>query len=481
MAARADLTDDLDLTLALLDAPWDWRHRLHERLEVGPSHHLRVTSDFQFELPPGLMQHFVAAGTTRVRALLPLTMRPKRLLIGFRLEGPIGEPVYRLLRPSIAAIQAEYLRTVVERSPAAQPLAAALPGGLREAICVFTPAIAERIIDDHWPTVEGLAEYLRQGLPFNVDPADVERWHDDTGDVGALLSEAVGEARDPYSSSENILLALPLLDPPPSSPAEVDAVVTAYRHGIEAAAAAGDLTALALLCDYGKRWEVIVEAEAPLDEPFSIRVLEERPVEVRWRGWIDDIVALGDARTVHVEARVTDPDLEIATYDVSQLDALPIGIPVLEAVRDTPEVFAVYTSEEERRPHFVEVRLRLRLRRHILLARWAIEALVLSAALAALLYPHDRDPVGAMGVITLPATFAVAVLLTRETSPMTGRIERFSRWRLLVWVAALLAIVGWRLFTAHAPYNEHGGTARAETPFHVTEVGQQPADIDTQA
>lgn len=444
--AVVDLTENLALTLLLMDDTWAWRHRVVERLEIGPSHHLRVSSTLTMELARGLVQDFVDPDTAAIRALLPVTMRPKRLLIDFRLEGSQGESVHRLLRPNIAAVQSEYLGLVIEGSAARDALSVGLPEPLREAICVFTPGVAQWYADHGDSTHHGLARYLAEGLGFPVRINDVARWHGQAMAAGSRLADAIGEKADLWSSSENILLALPGMDPLPRDPDEIGATVAAYCEAVDAAAVAGDQRLLEVLADYGRRWEVVVETAVPLDEPFEIRVIEERPVEVDENGWIEDVIVFGDARTMHLEARLTDPALEIAEYDLQANDGSRIGIPILEAVRHTPEVFAAYTAEIER-PEFAVLCLRLHLRSHVLHARGAVEVLVWAGVGGAFLFSDPRNLIGAFAILTVPSTFAVTVLLAATASPVAGMIERQSRKRILVASALLWAIVLWRLLS----------------------------------
>jgi len=84
-----DLTRSSDFTFTLLADTWAWRQRLVETFTLGSRWHAAVRSSYQVELPSGLLDPFSGEGSVEgVRAIFPLTTRPKRPLLGFEIDGP---------------------------------------------------------------------------------------------------------------------------------------------------------------------------------------------------------------------------------------------------------------------------------------------------------------------------------------------------------------------------------------------------------
>lgn len=443
----ADLTNSSAFTLALLDDTWRWRQRVVEELELGSGDHVAVRSNFQLEFPPELVRPFTGPRARWAKVLIPLVTRPKRPLLGFHVEGPRGTGHAHLIRrASIAAIAAEYLGRLVLSSPAGRRVAPGLPGKLLEAICVTTPTIFSEY-EANAPNRElGLAAYLTDGLGFVVSASQAARWDETQRRVAETLAGALAEPRDPYSSSEHVLLALPRLEPRPTSVAQIDALVAAYGSAVLAADEADDYSLLVALAEYGRRYELIVELEAPLDEPFTVRVSEQRPLELRRGGWTTRRLGLRDASGWHLEARSTDHTIEIAAFRVHDLTGNAVGIPPLEGARHTKEFLALSSSDPER-PATIAIGLRLRPTRDVRFTSFFVAALVWSAAIAALLLPADEGAfVDALNLLTVPTTFAVALVLLRDESSLAARLLR--PWRVglgvaiaVLWIDLLVRLV----------------------------------------
>lgn len=454
-----DLTDDLALTFQLLDDTTVWRHRLVERAVLSDGDHLSASSSYQLELPPDLMRPFVGVEQhgRRVRLLLPLTTKPKRPLLEFSMDGPAGSSAPLLLRSSIAYIQASYLSELVLTSPARSVLREGLTREVLEAVCAFTPAVFREY---RTPRRHVLAvgrqprtlvsiyrAYLQDGLGFDVPARSVERWLAAQGSAADHLVEALGEKPDPLSSSEQILLAVPRLHDLLGDVDDVDRVVMQYARAVRAAATSGDEHLLTALAEYGRRWEVITEVEVPLQEPFQITIHESRPIDVTWRGWMRqrDAFALRDARSGHLEIRVTDPHVNIVGKDVRDPAAGQlVGIPLLEAARHTRESFALYSSDPAR-PYYVAAAIRLRVIPEIRVAQWVVSALTLGATVFAVEAPDGRDLVDTLALLTVPTTFAAALVLVRESSALAIRLQARGRAVVAALTGALWAVALLRL------------------------------------
>src|SRR4051812_9430055 len=111
---RIDLSENLALTLELIERPWRWRQRLVETLEFESGTEVRATSAYQFEFPPELLSELEALDVDIANVILPVTTRPKRPLLRYDLRTTHGAAAYLLSRKSIAYIQAVYVRGLVE-------------------------------------------------------------------------------------------------------------------------------------------------------------------------------------------------------------------------------------------------------------------------------------------------------------------------------------------------------------------------------
>lgn len=338
-----DLTRNSDFTFTLLSDTWAWRQRLVESFVLGSTWHAGVRSSYQIELPPGILEPFFRGDhpAEAVRAILPMTTRPKRPLLGFDVVGPSGAPAHLLLRLSIAAIQAEYLAGI--RDQFNGDLAQKLPDRLLEAICVFTPAVYKEFDEHGTHQAAGVAAYLTSGLGFAISEADVSAWLELEAVTGARLAAALDEPADSFSSSEHVLLAVPRLDPLATSAKEIDGLVRNYAEAV-AAVTAGRSPLASVLAEYGRRWEVLVETTVPVGEASTITLVERRPLVIR-RRCATLLFASGDARSAHAAFHVEDPAVEIGEFDVADIHGRPVGVPNVEGVRTTPEALALYSAE----------------------------------------------------------------------------------------------------------------------------------------
>lgn len=277
-----DLTNSSDFTLELLDRTWDWRTRLSEEFELGSGEHARVVSRYEIEITRSLIESFPGGSeASRVKALLPVTTRENRPFLNFSIIGPGDSPAHLMRRSAIAAIESEALaRYVIGSSVSDLPkLRRGLSDNLLEAVCVFMPQVFQEYEAMNPKSFErALAEYLTDGLSFPVNRTDVVGWMGPSREAGDILREALDEPEMRHSSAELILLAIPRMDPLPQSVHEIGRVVAGFRDSIQMAHEAGDIDLLSVLAEYGRRWEVIIETEVPIDEPATIRLIEDRPL-----------------------------------------------------------------------------------------------------------------------------------------------------------------------------------------------------------
>jgi hypothetical protein len=441
---RVDLSEESGFFLDLLDDTLAWRERLVGELRFGNRNHVRFISAFQVDFPPAMLEARVSlerAGSANV--LLPLTARPKRPLLNFALSGPGGSPATLTSRASSAGLQVQYLSGLLETSAASSQLKSTIKPDLLEAICVFTPGFFNYTFlkDGDGDFAHALSLYLSSGLHLEVGKDDVCRWREKTARAGEILARRLGEPPDPVSSSEEMLLALPQMSEPPRSIGEIDSTVDDFCVGVHAADRAEDRSFLGVLAEYGRRYEMVVEVEVPLLEPCRIKVEEDLPLELkrgrRFAHWVDQSFALGDARSAHLEARVDDPNVEIAgfkVHDLQQRDATGW----LETVRRTREALAIYTSEVGR-PYYVAVSVRLSVARPLMIGA----SLLCLANLLAIVAVPAIGFHGAVGerfaVLAIPTTIAATFVLVREQTALATRLQWVPRAILAATTFALWA------------------------------------------
>jgi hypothetical protein len=359
-------------------------------------------------------------------------------------------------RASTAALEARYLELLATSSPVAANLEPRLPGRLLEAICVFSPDLFRSYLaeasHEYKPGVDpmevALVRYLRSGLggQFAIEIDEVREWRERRNHVGGALIRRLGEVRSVVSSSEEVLLAIPGVDPLPTSVAEVSGLVDDYADAVLAADAANDDAFLSVLGEYGRRYELIVETEVPLLEPATISVGEDRPLNLRL-GRSRQRFALGEARSAHFEARVSDPNVTVGRFDSRRPGGKPARLGPLESARYTSESVSLYSSEPER-PYYIEVALRLRPRWHLRLTSYLLILLNVAAATTALVLGTDGQLEARLAVLVVPTTLAATFALVREQSALSIRLLQNTRLLLSASILALWAVAIGQLHVA---------------------------------
>jgi hypothetical protein len=445
---RADLSERSDFLLALFDDTQSWRERRVEELTFGSGVHVRASTALQIDFPPALLEQFVdLSRVRRANLLVPLGTREKRPLLGLNIIGHGGAPAHLVPRASIAALETLYLEFLVSFSPAAQQLGPRLPGGLLEAICVFSPDLFRSFLAEEAdvpmvspePIDVALARYLASGLDLEITPGDVRTWRAQRTRVGDVLTRHLGEQRSVVSSSEEVLLAIPRVDPLPSSKDEIESLVFEYNEAVLAADAAGDDVFLSVLAEYGRRYEMIVETEIPLLEPATITVGENRSLNLRAGGQSRQLFALGEARSAHFEGRVSDPSVTVTDFDVRTLDGEPARLGPLESVKHTSESVSLYSSEPDR-PFYAIVTLRLRPRRHLRWTSYLLIALNVGAAVTALIIGTKGQLEARLAILIVPTTLSATFALVREQTALSVRLQQRARLLLGVSVGLLWGI-----------------------------------------
>jgi hypothetical protein len=454
-----DLSETAAFFLAL-KRDQEWRDRLVADLQFGRRNYVRLSSAYQINFPPGLLEPFVdLRRTRRANLLLPLTTREKRPLLNFSVSGPAGGPATVTSRPSIAGLQKLNLTALVDEGSAWRELTPLIDEDLWESICLFSPTLFKDVFlkkgKDKF--VPALADYLSSGLPFRVSEDDVLRWRRRTKEAADRLVAWLGEPPDPLSSSEEVLFALPEMESPPASISAVDEVVDRYVEAVLAAHRHQEEALLKTLAEYGRRYELIVEVELPLLEPSRVRVEEDLPFRFEpWtrQSWVEQTIALGDVRSAHLEARVEDPIVEFRSSPPRVRDLTGHdGSGWFEAVRVSREAVALYTSAPER-PRYLKIAVRLGVVRYVM-ATCLILILVNLAGIFFALCLGSNDLAGALAVVVVPTTVAATFALVREQTALASRLQAASRVALAASTIALWVVASALLISRADPTTIH--------------------------
>lgn len=428
----------------------EWRVRSVETLSLLDGEHVRSTTSWQVSLDPDFVKRF-APDVDRATVLLPLSFRDKRPLLGFDVTCESGTA--RLLpRQDTAVLHGEYLRLLAETSPGGSAVTAGFSRALLRAICVTTPGPAqnEAGLDPRWHEV-GLARHLHRSLQLPVDVRTLRRWRGRLEGAAASLAGALSEPRWWLSSSENVLLALPHLDERPDDIAAIDTIVESYAAAVEAISAAPDFRLLASLAEAGRRWPMLVESEVPLRRQFIVRLAEDRPLSIegnRRRLTAVDLalpVALDEAATAHVRVRCEDHDVHIVQRHFRATTPLgrDVGIPELESARATDEAFALYASDLAR-PNRIIIRLRVGVGVRMRYAA-ATTLLLMASGVGVLTVPAPLSA-DQLAVVTVPVSVAATFVLTRDETPLAGRLMQrvhalIAGGLLVLWMVALARLL----------------------------------------
>lgn len=451
-AAPVDLTEEWDLTFALLDDTRAWRERSVHEIVLRDSDHVSASTAYQVRLPVELIRGFNAAVKPgdRVRLLLPFSVRPKQLLLNVDFVGLQGEPAALLLRQVAAELQAAYLAHVDGRRLGDQPLGGALWVGVSAYTASAWHEHRARVRPRRWDRLrpgwrgarrtEALALYLDADLELGIQPSHVSKWLRETEQARLALVEALGEGEDPESPSECILLAIPFMPIRPVSIEDIDILV----HEFCAAVDSMDASARRLLAEYGRRWEAVLETVLPVGQACSIKLTEQRP----WIGAPSPILrqelALGDATTSHVEIRAADHGVVIDRPRLVDSTGQRLGFALADEIRETADAVAIYAADAPTR-YLARVSVRARLRLgHRLLISWLL-VLIVAAGGVVLALPDDENLVESLALLIFPLTLAGAVVLSREATSLAERLLR--RWRagLVVAIASIWLLTLGRL------------------------------------
>lgn len=202
--------------------------------------------------------------------------------------------------------------------------------------------------------------------------------------------------------------------------------------------AGDDRLFLRALGDYGRRYEVVVETHLPIRAPVTLRLTEDRALRLTGRGWTEQHVVFGDARSTHIEARTTDHTVQISRFEVEDLSGARAAPAWFEGVHWTSEALQLYSSEPGR-PYYVTVRLRFASDRYIVVTGLLLATITRASAVVAALV--ERQVIAVLALLTVPTTLAATLALIRDQTALASRVLAPLRTLIEVAIGALWVVV----------------------------------------
>ena len=435
---KRHLHNEHDLTFRLLADPTAWRERVVEKIVIDDADDVRVISSYQIRLPLRLIQAAWPSCRSgdHVRVLLPLTTRPKGVLLDVDLHGVPGQHCALLLKHQLARLQTDYVAWAAAERCGDQHLLVADP--LIYAISAYSPSIwqAHATLGNRWGE-RRMAEYLTDGLGFDVTE-DVVR---DLRAAARPIEERIGAAspvrRTKDSVARNLLRCLPFTESSPGDIDEVSSWVDAFGEMVDAV---DDKTKLEI-AGYGQHWDVIVDTTVPVDVPTKIQLSTKRPWHdpvaqrsqwIRAQNTAAQRVMLGDAQSGHAEVHLNDHGVRLAARPhLRAPDGRRVKIPTVDAVRWTDDTISVYAAGEDV-PAFLDMNVRMALRTPMRVFLWLLVGLGIFSFALAFLVDVENFFADAPALLVVP--IAGSILLSR---PATGVAERLQR----VLRGAIVAVV----------------------------------------
>ncbi len=442
-----------ELTFKLMDDPTRWRERVVEKIVIEDADDVRVTSSYQIRLPLGLVQEvWPSCGSgDLVRILLPLTTRPKGVLLDVDLKGTEGHHCALLLKHQLARLQANFVLWVAN-APPGETLASMDADEVLYAISAYSPAIwNQHVAELRNESPQTLAEYLKFGLRLDVRLDDVRHWSELVAPASELLAASMGTPIDLQSAVVHVPRCLPFVEHRPATVDDVSDWLGRFCLYVESV----DARTRSIVAAYGQRWDVMIDTVVPVDVPTKIQlgtkrpwhdVAVERPARRRAPGVITQRVMLGDAQSGHVEVHLVDHGARIVgPPEVVDTEGSVIGIPRVDALRMTDDKLSIYVAGEDA-PAYVDLSVRLRLRTPM---HWLLWLLTLAAAASLpLVVAADSTVLLDESAALLLLPLAGAVLLARPATGAAERLQRRLRGALVGTVALILLVLTVRLTLA---------------------------------
>lgn len=441
---------------ALLSLLWKdrqlWQHRLVYRIGLATTTHGRVSASYHVVVPPEYLDVAgVASEQEKVRALVPLTWRPKELLLNLSLSSSSGGPVHLLTRADIGGLQAGIFLELLQETTIALDADLEVIRDIVEAIARFMPRRVRAATDltEGSPEIEirtrlrapsRLASFLVAETAVPVTAAQVERWAKSLQPSEQVLSNVMPGRASAESSSENFLLALSEFQP--GGLEDLEEAVRSFGALVLALEADGELELLLLLARLGREWTVIVDLDLEARRPVTITMEDDRPlgaVDVR-RSPLRVPVPLEDGGSLHVETQLLDPSAQLKDVRVVAADG-ETPLPLSDDVRETNDRHAVYVSAGHR-PARGLAEIRVQLTSEVAWTNRSVLVLAIVALLLSLLVDNTAD---VLALLVIPTTLAVSIVQVRERTSIVRGLTAWTRTVLFGVATALWLVAALRL------------------------------------
>ncbi|HWL35939.1 MAG TPA: hypothetical protein VNQ77_07075 [Frankiaceae bacterium] len=437
--AVADLAQRADVPFALL-ANGEWKKRGVEEITIGSAQSVESRRSFQCADLGDALGSLRPRGATHASVVLPLTTLPKRPLLGFDVSAPDRTVANLPPRGALAELEAGFVCRLADA------------GGIRvddtmrlliTKICEFSPGRWTRWYPD-LPYETRVAGYVESQTGWRLADDVVKQWLDAVAPARASLADAVGLPPDPDSSAENPVLVVPLVQAVAGiGPDDVLPLLRRYARFVERCTALDHVEPFAphaMLAEYGRVWEVMIECTVPLDGPFIVRMSERRSLNLSGDGVADLEVTTGDALSNHTVVRVIDENVCLGKPDAIAIDGSPLREDEFDSVRFTAEEVATYASGPDRE-YRIKMQIPLTVVGHVGATNTVVAALTL-LSIVLVLRGWSAIDAADLAVLVIPTTFAASLAVTRERTTLASHLMGRSRLVVLVLTTLLWVLVG---------------------------------------
>jgi len=448
-----DLTGNVALTVLLMRDDY-WRSRIVETVTIDRALAARTNRGYQvaplIEAVKDILDGSEPAAD-HVHVVLPLGALPKRIMVGFDVIVQSGE-AFLLKRREIARRQSAFISDLAQKDLGIEPKPKTLE--FLTAICEFTPGPWQRFRRGWYRfrrDSKSLRQYLESGLGFPIEDNELRTWQESASSICKLMHTSLRERPDRESSSENILLALPILSAKGLLPSvsTVTQYVKELEYFISECAGKCDESTriLKTIAEYGKRFPVLISCKVPLREPASVSVAQDIPLKIGLRGRSEIDVIFNDAASNHIAIRVSDPDVQLKWRKLGGSNGEKLRVNLFNLVRESKEDLAIYGSEPDR-PDRIRLRFRLTLPWVPKLIMMAFVLLTMASIYMVVYLGNVTDVAGQtrlasddLAVFVVPTTLAAGLVLVQQRTSLGSRLQRGLRLLVVGAIVALWTVV----------------------------------------
>ncbi|WP_327667625.1 hypothetical protein OHN37_39760 [Streptomyces sp. NBC_00485] len=472
-----------------------WRFRSIERISYSSTLWIEYTKILHAGRLSEVLEKGDPADEGKVWVRLPLTAFPKKPIVDLSIEVA-GERVYRVPRHVTDQISADYLLGRVQvliaelkkRGLDSRRLEKCLENDWLSryiiAMCRFQTGNAAQLYKDGGVKANEIAAYKE-------DVESCAKWTDALNDA---YGERYFDCASRNDAAKNPLLTLPWINSVDGSPlCDLDSDVKKileplitllvelkyYRESSPVEEIRKEAhAALGIYRFLGRFWLAFADCRLDLESPFIVTISDMRTIEntenltteqksqlsrrIRsiWqmsRGDLGPVFGFNDAAVNEVTIRITDPNVEMREDGAKKIVDLYGNVISNVEEMEHKEVFYVYSSNKKRK-RAARVDLTLRPIRSIRLVNRVILGVVTFTCFAVLfgwtLSVHELTAAHVALLLT-PSTFASALLLIRETSPLSRELTKYFRYATvcvlaLLWTATLSYYVSGQIHTGNA-------------------------------